>query len=255
MKLECFVFQICQIGRQRTYPEENALAIERIIKEMILRRGCDIDAGNVPETLMKGRDIPSNLHTPCVVIGQQSAEERESPCGNVQQQCYVTTGDHHEDDSIGVHEEELQQHGCITTVANNVLLSEDNFNNGTMCNSFDMCNSSKTSPSQVSSSTFQPRPSKELMRNCTALDSSLKEFIINTVARNLLDLPLKSDKLVNTSHIASEVDKQIASPAICAPKWRKGGKKNSNSKKCKKKLKARRLILRLKFNRKHFFLM
>lgn len=207
MKLESLIFQICQVGRRRTFPEENTLTRERLIKEMILRRGCDIDAGNLPETLLKG-------------IGKQSVEEREHPCKHLQEQSHVTSDGHQDRNSIDVHEEELQQHNrSITTVANNVLLNEDNFSTQ------DTCNSNTCPSSQVLSFTFQPRSSKEVMRNCTTLDRSLKDFIINTVARNLLDLPLTSDKLASSSHTASEtVDKQVASSAAHASKWRKGGK-------------------------------
>lgn len=184
---------------------------------MILRRGCDIDAGKVPKTLLKGRDMPFNLQTPCNVIGKQSVEVRESPCKNLQQPSHVTSGRDQGGNIIDIHEEELQQHRSIMTAASNDLRIENNFNTQTM-------SSSNTCPSQVLSSTFQPRSSKEIMRNCTTLDKSLKYFIINTVARNLLDLPLASDKLASTSHTASKVDKQVASSAASASKWRKGGK-------------------------------
>ena len=175
---------------------------------MILRRGCDIDGGNVPETLMKKRDSP-NLQTPCNRTGKQSVEESgllESVRRRVQQH-HITSGDHKERNSIDVDEDQHQQHRGVT----------NKFSFKTRCNS-------NTCPSQVLSSAFQPRPSKELMRNCTTLDSSLKDLIVNTVARKLLDMPLKSDKLATTSHTASEVDKWTPSSAACASKWRKGGK-------------------------------
>lgn len=175
---------------------------------MILRRGCNIDGGNVPETLMKKRDSP-NLQTPCNRISKQSVEESglHESVGRRVQQHHITSGDNKESNSIDIDEDELQQHRGVT----------NNFSSKTRCNS-------NTCPSQVLSSTFQPRPSNESMRNCTTLDRSLKDLIVNTVARKLLDLPLKSDKLASTSHTASEVDKWTPSSAACASKWRKGGK-------------------------------
>ncbi|XP_020602632.1 uncharacterized protein LOC110041666 isoform X2 [Orbicella faveolata] len=189
------------MGRLRTFPEENAEARERLIKGMILRRGCDIAGGNVPETLIKERDNP-NLQTPFNRIGKQSVEE-----SGLLEQHHLTSSDHKERNSIDIHEDELQQHRSV---------NDDNLSCKTGCYS-------NTCPSQVSSSTFQPRPSKESMRNCTALDRSLKDLIVNTVARKLLDLPLKSDKSANISHTTLEVDKWTPSSAACASKWRKGG--------------------------------
>ena len=182
------------MGRLRTFPEENAEVRERLIKGMILRRGCEIDGGNVPKTLKKERD--NNLQMPCNRIGKQSVEEIV-----LLEQHHLTSGDHKEGNSI----DELQQHRSI---------KDDKFSSKTL----------NTSPSQVSSSTFQPRPSKELMRNCTALDRSLKDLIVNTVARKLLDLPLKSDKSAIISHTASGIHKWTPTPVADACKWRKGGK-------------------------------
>ena len=184
------------MGRLRTNPEENAEARERLIKGMILRRGCDIDGGNVPET--KERDNPK-FQMPCNRIGKQSVED-----SGLLKQPHLTSGDHKERNSIDIHEDELQQR---------ISINDDKFR----CYSH-------TCPSQVSSSTFQPRPSKESMRNCTALDRSLKDLIVNTVARKLLDLPLKSDKSASISSTSSEVDKGTPSFPVCASKWRKGGK-------------------------------
>ena len=169
---------------------------------MILRRGCDIDGRNVPETLMKERDNP-NLHMPYNRIGKQSVEE-----SGLLEDHHLTSGDHKERSSIDIHEDELQQQRSV---------NDDNFSCNTRCYS-------NTFPSQVSSSTFQPRPSKESMRNCTALDRSLKDLIVHTVARKLLDLPLKSDTSATISHTTSEVDKWTPSSGARTSKWRKGGK-------------------------------
>ena len=187
------------MGRLRTFPEENAETRERLIKGMMLRRGCDIDGGNEPH-----RDN-ANLQTPCNRIGKQSAEES----GLLTQHHHTcTSSDHKEGNNTDIHEDELQQHRSV---------SNDKFSGNTRCYS-------NTCPSQVTSSAFQPRPSKESMRNCTALDKSLKDLIVNTVARKLLDLPLKSDRLASVSHITSEVNKWTPSSGACASKWRKGGK-------------------------------
>ena len=187
------------MGRLRTFSEENAEVRERLIKGMILRRGCDIDGGNVPETLMKDRDNPTcNLQMPASNrIGKQSVEES----GLLEQHHHK---DHKESSSI----DELQLHRSA---------NHNKFSFRTRCYS-------NTCPTQESSSTFQPRASKELMRNCTALDRSLKDLIVNTVARKLLDLPLKSDKSASISHTTSQVYKWSPSSAACSSKWRKGGK-------------------------------
>lgn len=155
---------------------------------MILRRGCDIDGGNVPETLMKERDNPK-FQMPCNRFSKQSVEE-----SRLLERHHITSGDHEERNSIDIHED------------------DDKFGYY-----------SNTCLSQVSS-TFQPRPSKESVRNCTALDRSLKDLIVNTVARKLLDLPLKSDKSASISLTSSEVDKWTPSSTASASKWRKGGK-------------------------------
>ncbi|KAJ7381973.1 tRNA methyltransferase 44 [Desmophyllum pertusum] len=182
---------------------------------MILKRGCNVDAGNLPETLIMKR---GGLQTSC--NDKQSVEERVlvgSHCKHLQHQHNGICGEHQDRNSVDIHEQEFQQHGIITTVANNVLCNKDNFNTQTSspgCNS-DTC--------QVLSFTFQPRPSKESTRNCTTLDRSLKDHIVNTVARKLLGLPLASDKLASTSHTASEMDKQAATSAAGASKWQKGG--------------------------------
>lgn len=188
--------RICQMGRLRTFPEENAETRERLIKGMMLRRGCDIDGGNVPE-----RDN-ANLHTLCNRIGKQSVEE-----SGLLTQHHHTASDQKEGNSIDIHEDELQQPRSV---------NDNKFSGQTRCYS-------NTCPSQVTSSTFRPRPSKESMRNCTALDKSLKDLIVNTVARKLLDLPLKSDRSASISHITSEVDKRSPSSGALASKWRRGG--------------------------------
>lgn len=213
--VDVLYLQICQIGRLRTFPEEDNQARDRLIKEMILKRGCNVDVGNLPETLIMKR---GGLQTSC--NDKQSVEERVlvgSHCKHLQHQHNGICGEHQDRNSVDIHEQEFQQHGIITTVANNVLCNKDNFNTQTSspgCNS-DTC--------QVLSFTFQPRPSKESTRNCTTLDRSLKDHIVNTVARKLLGLPLASDKLASTSHTASEMDKQAATSAAGASKWQKGG--------------------------------
>lgn len=190
------------MGRLRKFPEENAETRERLIKGMIQRRGCDVDGGNVPDMLMKERDNP-NSQMPCNRIGKQSVEE-----SGLLKLHHHTSSDHKEGNSIDIHEDELQQHRSV---------NDEKFSHKTRCYSNTYC-------SQVTSSSFQPRPSKESMRNCTALDKSLKDLIVKTVARTLLDLPLKSDKSASISHTTSEVDKWTPSSGARASKWRKGGK-------------------------------
>ena len=193
--------QICQIGRVRTYPEENHPLRDTIIKEMILRRGCDTDAGNVPETL-----VPSSIRQmSCHGISKQCVEEEDSieprPSKSFKQ-----IYNH-------IHGNEHPQHSLTSAIADSCLCNGETFDTQTPVTG---CNSNVCPGPQVSASTFQPRPSKEPMRNCTALDRSLKDLIVNTVARQLLGVPLKTDEVASTNS-ASGAD----SSGTCS--WKSGG--------------------------------
>ena len=178
------------------YPEEDHHLRDTIIKEMILRRGCDLNAGNIPETL-----VPvSTKQSLCHGLNGQFLEEK-SPCKSFQQI----------DDQI---------HGTAAISAHG-LCNRESFSTQTPMTE---CYSNVCS-SQVSKSTFQPRPSKEPMRNCTTLDRSLKDFIVNTVARNLLGLPLKSDEepVIDPASGIAKLQPAFTS-GTCTSSWRRGGR-------------------------------
>ena len=163
---------------------------------MIQRRGCDLNAGNIPETLVTVSTKLTSYHG----LNGQFLEETFS-CKSFQQI----------DDQI---------HGT-STIADNGLCNREGFSTQTPITG---CYSNVCS-TQVSKSTFQPRPSKEPMRNCTTLDRSLKEFIVNTVARNLLGLPLKSDEepMIDPATGIAKLQPAVRSET-CVSSWRGGGR-------------------------------
>ena len=174
---------------------------------MILRRGCDIDAGNIPDTLS-----PTSMKQPSHHgISRPFVQDKdlvEYPCKHWKQL----------DDRI--HGDDNQHHSLTSAIADNGLCNKDDLSTFSLVSG---CNSNACTP-QVSPATFQPRPSKEPMRNCTSLDRSLKDLIVNTVARKLLGLPLKSDAVASID-TASGVDKlqPTLSSGECTYSWRRGG--------------------------------
>lgn len=165
---------------------------------MILRRGCDIDAGSIPETL-SSTSIKQTPH--------------DGSSRNVQYLKEKTASRNFEQtDNSCI---DLQQ---AAEVADNNLQNGENDNN---CSSE---SSSSSGPTHVLSSSFQPRPTKEPMRNCTALNRSLKEFIVNTVARNLLGFPLKSDNVCDTESVSGDAcPYPVDSSRTRLHQWRRGG--------------------------------
>lgn len=171
---------------------------------MILRRGCDIDAGNIPETL----GSTSIKQTP-----------HDGSRGNVQYLKEKTTSRSCEQtDNSFIDQQQV-------AIASEV--TENNLENGENDNCYSE-SSSSSGPMHVLSSSFQPRPTKEPMRNCTALNRSLKEFIVNTVARNLLGFPLKSDEVCNTESVWRDACPYPVDSSRTLPnQWRRGGIKTA----------------------------
>ncbi|XP_015753046.1 PREDICTED: probable tRNA (uracil-O(2)-)-methyltransferase, partial [Acropora digitifera] len=192
--------RICQIGRVRTYSEGTHILRDSVIKEMILRRGCDIDAGNIPETF-SSTSIKQTPH--------------DGSRGNVQYLKEKTTS----------RSCEKTDNSCIDLqqVAIASEVTENNLENGENDNCYSE-SSSRSGPTHVLSSSFQPRPTKEPMRNCTALNRSLKEFIVNTVARNLLGFPLKSDDVCDTESVSGDACQHpVDNSRTSLNQWRRGG--------------------------------
>ena len=172
---------------------------------MTLRRGCDIDAGNIPETF-SSTSIKQTPH--------------DGSRGNVQYLKEKTTSRSCEQtDNSCI---DLQQVVIASEVTENDLENGENDN----CYSE---SSSSSGPTHVLSSSFQPRATKEPMRNCTALNRSLKEFIVNTVARNLLGFPLKSDDVCDTESVSGDACQHpVDSSRTSLNQWRRGGIKTAN---------------------------
>ena len=180
---------------------------------MILKRGCDVDAGNIPETLASST-IKRNF---CHDICRTSVEDKDllgPPCKTLHQVDKPLFHENHERNSAEIHGPKHQQNVVTTAIDVSGLYNHgESFSTQTPVTNF----------SQVSSAAFQPRPSKEPMRNCTSLDRSLKDFIVNTVAQKLLGLPLKSDDSASPG-TSSGVDKSQP-VSSCTSSWRKGGNK------------------------------
>lgn len=199
----CFNLQICQIGRVRTYPKDNQLQREALIKDMILRRGCDLNAGKIPETL-----VPTS-------IKQTSYNGFSAP--HVEEK---SLWERTPQTDIQLQGKGFQQHSGTLVITDNS--KSETFSTQTPVSG---CNSNASS-SQVSASSFQPRPSQEPMRNCTTLDQSLKDCIVNTVARRLLGLPLNGDKVISAGIGVEVITSSPASSSVtCTSSWRKGGNK------------------------------
>lgn len=199
----CFNLQICQIGRVRTYPKDYQLQMEALIKDMILRRGCDLNAGKIPETL-----VPTS-------IKQTSYNGFSAP--HVQEK---SLWERTSQTDIQLQGKGFQQHSGTLVITDNS--KSETFSTQTPVSG---CNSNASS-SQVSASSFQPRPSQEPMRNCTTLDQSLKDCIVNTVARRLLGLPLNGDKVISAGIGVEVITSSPASSSVtCTSSWRKGGNK------------------------------
>ena len=160
---------------------------------MILQRGCDVDACVIPDTLAP----------------RTSTEEKdmiEPPHKSSRRTTGPLSHENPEDTNcLEIAGREQKQSVLSCAVSCNICQSEslDHQSNSTV----------------VSSSTFQPRPAKEPMRNCTSLDQSLKDFIVNTVARKLLGVSLKTDT-------TSAVDTSQPS-CSSSTSWTRGGKLHS----------------------------
>ena len=117
---------------------------------MILRRGCDIDAGNIPETF-SSTSIKQTPHDGSSGKVQYLKEKTASrSCEQTDNGCI-----------------DLQQAAIASEVTDNSLQNGENDNNSYSEDS----SSSGVTPVLLSS--FHPRPTKEPMRNCTALNLSL----------------------------------------------------------------------------------
>ena len=165
---------------------------------MILQRGCDVDACVIPET----------------IAPRTSTEEKdliEPPRKSSRRTTRPLSHENPEDMNC------LEIAGCEEK---RVLSCAVSCNNIRQSESFDHQSNSTI----VSSSTFQPRPAKEPMRNCTSLDQSLKDFIVNTVARELLGVSLKTDELSPDTTSAVNTSQPSRSSSTT---WRRGGKLHS----------------------------
>ena len=181
---------------------------------MILRRGCDIDAGNIPETF-SSTSIKQTPH--------------DGSSGKVQYLKEKTTSRSCEQTDNGCID--LKQAAIASEVTDNNLQNGENDNNSY---SEDSSSSGPTHVLSSLSSSFQPRPTKEPMRNCTALNRSLKEFIVDTVARNLLGFPLKSDKVCDPESVSGDTcPYPVDSSRIHQNQWRRGGIKTANLVSCR----------------------
>lgn len=176
------------------YPKENQVLRDKVIKDMILQRGCDVDACVIPRTSTGEKDlIEPPRKSSRRITGPLSHENPED------MNCLEIAG--------------REQKQSVSTCAVSC-------NNNRQSESFGHQSNSPV----VSSSTFQPRPAKEPMRNCTSLDQSLKDFIVNTVARKLLGIPLKTDELSPDTTSAVDTSQPSCSSSTS---WRRGGKLHS----------------------------
>ena len=205
----------------------------RLIKDMILKSGCNVDDGNLPETLKMKKETHCKEPIKERVLLQFISTN------------HITPNEHKDISSVGIHGQDLQQH------ANDVMTYGGRLSTQTCATKCD------SDTSQQSPSSFQPRSPKEPIRNCTTLERSLKEHIVNTVARHLLCLPLTSDNLSSPSRSVSEVDKQGNCAGASASKWRKGGKKYSLFRSCSVGInrfnRNRFRLKRLRFSNKTIF--
>lgn len=166
---------------------------------MILQRGCDVDACVIPDTLAPRT---STGEKDLIEPPRKSSRRTTGPLSHENPEdmnCLEIAG-----------REQKQSVSTCAVSCNNIRQSE----------SFGHQSNSPI----VSSSTFQPRPAKEPMRNCTSLDQSLKDFIVNTVARELLGVPLKTDELSPDTTSAVDTSQPSCSSSTS---WRRGGKLHS----------------------------
>ena len=166
---------------------------------MILQRGCDVDACVIPDTLAPRT---STEEKDLIEPPRKSSRRTTGPLSHENPEdmnCLEIAG-----------REQKQSVLSCAVSCNNIGQSEsvDHQSNSTMVSSF----------------TFQPRPAKEPMRNCTSLDQSLKDFIVNTVARKLLGIPLKTDEPSPDTTSAVDMSQPSCSSS---PSWRRGGKLHS----------------------------
>lgn len=162
---------------------------------MIQERGCNLDDEKPPETL---RNITSHEFMKDSVFLQSCATNHVTPHEQ-------STG------AVDIQRQDLQHH------ATEGLLYGWNASIPTSATK------SYSTISKQSPSGFQPRAPKESVRNCTTLARSLKENLVNAVARYLLGLPLSSDNFSSPSRSVSKADKDGKGGGAFASKWRKGG--------------------------------
>lgn len=158
---------------------------------MILQRGCDVDARVIPETSTEEKDLIEPL--------RKSSRRTTGPLSHENPEdmnCLEIAG------------REQKQSVLSCAVSCNSFRQNESFDR-------------QSNSTIVSLSTFQPRPAKESMRNCTSLDQSLKDFIVNTVARKLLGIPLKTDELSPDTTAAVDTSQP---PCSSSTSWRRGGK-------------------------------
>lgn len=161
---------------------------------MILQRGCDVDACVIPDTL-----------APRTSTGEKDLIE--PPHKSSRRTTGPLSHENPEDmNCLEIAGREQKQSVLTCAVSCNNIRQSESFGH-------------QSNSPIVSSSTFQPRPAKEPMRNCTSLDQSLKDFIVNTVARKLLGVSLKTDT-------TSAVDTSQPS-CSSSTSWTRGGKLHS----------------------------
>ncbi|XP_031573877.1 probable tRNA (uracil-O(2)-)-methyltransferase isoform X2 [Actinia tenebrosa] len=144
--------RICHIGQSRTYPEEDHEEMEIKIKAMIRERGCNIDEGQQPQTMVNTTRISKQAS------GDHSTEYENDN---------NTDGTRHLlDQSDRAYESNGAREDTGSPAAKKIAL--------------------ETEAHQIKTSDFKPREQTITVRNCSHLSKSLKEFIVNSVAEALL---------------------------------------------------------------------
>ena len=199
------------MGRKRTYRREDQTTRESLIKNMIQKRGCDIGNGRIPQTLIPvtvketGEDTSGIVRTGTALQPVQEFKASDDQKRSTSQ------------DFPGKNQEKSK-------LGEGVLRQGTQFDNDVVTEVSGKVSNCAIHIGDISNNTwsrFQPRPSKEPVRNCASLEKSLKEFIVNTVARKLLGSPLVGDSDANVTAV-SRTDSQVTS-GVCTSNWRTGG--------------------------------
>lgn len=169
--------QVCQVGRKRTYPPKIETSVDLLRQEFLDSR-CSKRQGECSEPTILVRESseptvlgrecsePTVLGRGCRVVAMERASGEESSELGGRGVHGVSEG------GSGLQTEEMQ------------------------------CDREQTSASNLWAADFKPRPGKECVRNCSQIDRNVKEHIVETLARALLE----TENWVDISSLNGEVE-------------------------------------------------